>query len=134
MKIIPPTDKEVAFKQCQKLLMLNPLTMSQYYTNLFTSFKSLMILMGDERNYNLLNKKIKDIENWLSDPLNPITLEEAELRMWNNMDLLSGFEVNGVLITQMEINSKLEEIKNWLIQLSFEYMSHIRWTIPLKME
>lgn len=134
MKVIPPTTKELAFKQCQRVLMLNPLAMSQYYTNLFTSFKSLMMIMNDRDNFMELDKKIKDIEKWLSDEYNPLTLEEAELRMWNNMDLLSGFEVNGQLITQMQINSKLEEIKNWLNSLSFEYMSYIRWTVALRME
>lgn len=93
-----------------------------------------MMMMGDEENFKELERKIKEIEIWLSDEFNPITLEEAEQRMWSNMDLLSGFQVNGVLITQMEINTKLEEIKQWLNQLSYEYMAYIRWTIALRME
>jgi hypothetical protein len=134
MKVIPPTQKEMAFKQVQRILMLNPLAMSQYYTNLFSSFKSMMLIMGDEENYKELDKRVKWIEKWISDEFNPLLLEEAELRMWNNWDLLSGFEVNGQLITQMDINSKLEEIKQWLVQLSFEYMGYIRWTQVLRVD
>jgi hypothetical protein len=93
-----------------------------------------MMIMGDEDNYKQLVAKIKEIEEWLSDEYNPLTLGEAEHRMWNNMDLLSGFEVNGQMRTQMDINSRLEEIKQWLTSLSFEYMTYIRWTIPLRME
>lgn len=100
--------------------------------NLFTSFKSLMMIMGDEENFNKLDKMIKDVEKWLSDDLNPLTLPEIELRMWNNMDLLSGFDVRGTFITQMEINSRLEMIKQYLIQLHFEYSRFIRWTIPMR--
>jgi len=114
--------------------MLNPLAMSQYYINLFTSFKSLMMIMGDRKNYQELIKKIKGIEAWISDEYNPLTLEEAELRMWNNMDLLSGFEVRGQMITQMEINVKLEEVKQWLTEIHFSYMEFIRWSVPLRME
>ena len=112
--------------------MMNALAMPQYYTNLFNSFRSLMYMMGDEENFKELNKRIADVEAWISDDYNKITLQEAELRMWNNMDLLSGFQVNGVLITQMEINFRLEEIKQWLLSLSFEYMQYVRWTIPLQ--
>lgn len=88
--------------------------------------------MGDEGNFRQLEKRLKDINSWISDDLNPLTLQEAELRMWNNMDLLSGFEVRGEMITQMEINAKLDDIKQWLIQLHFDYSRYIRWTIPIR--
>jgi hypothetical protein len=132
MKVIPPSSAEISWRQTSRFIMMNPLMMSQYYTNLFTAFKSLMMIMGDEDNFKQLEKMVKDVENWISDDLNPLTLAEAELRMWNNMDLLSGFEVNGQMITQMEINSKLEKIKQFLIQLHFEYSRFIRWTIALR--
>ena len=130
MKVIAPTYGEIAFKQCQRMLMLNPLAMSGYYTALFTTFKSLL----SEEHIQELDEKIKEIEDWLSDELNPMTLQEAELRMFNNMDLLSGFEVNNVLITQMEINERLEEIKGWLTQLLYMYLPNIRFTTPLRIE
>jgi hypothetical protein len=132
MKVIPPSANEISWRQCSRFIMMNPLMMSQYYMNLFTSFKSLMMIMGDEENFNKLDKMIKDVEKWLSDDLNPLTLPEIELRMWNNMDLLSGFDVRGTFITQMEINSRLEMIKQYLIQLHFEYSRFIRWTIPMR--
>lgn len=132
MKVTPPQASEISWKQCQRFLMMNPLMMSQYYTNLFTAFKSLMMIMGDEDNFRQLEKRLDEINKWISDDLNPLTLQEAELRMWNNMDLLSGFEVKGEMITQMQINAKLDEIKQWLIQLHFEYSRYIRWTIPIR--
>ena len=88
--------------------------------------------MGDEESFRELEKRVKQIDEWISDDLNPLTLQEAELRMWNNMDLLSGFEVRGEMITQMEINAKLDEIKQFLIQLHFSYSRYIRWTIPIR--
>lgn len=126
------TSSEIAWRQASRFIMMNPLMMSQYYTNLFTAFKSLMMIMGDEENFKQLEKMIKDVEKWISDDLNQLTLAEAEIRMWNNMDLLSGFQVRGVLITQMEINSRLEMIKQYLIQMHFEYSRFIRWTQPLR--
>jgi len=134
MKVIPPNSSELAFRQIERILNLNPLAMSQYYSTLFTAFKNLMLMMNDEDNFNELDKKMKDVEKWLSDEFNPMTLSEAEMRMWNNMDLLSGFEVNGQMITQMEINQRLEEIKQWLISIHFEYMRYIRWTAQIKMD
>jgi len=130
MKVIPPTINEIAWKQCKQMLMLNPLTMPNYYTTLFATFKSLL---GDVHQQEL-DKKIKEIENWLSDDLNKMTLSEVELRMFNNMDLLSGFEVNGKMITQMEINQRLEDIKSWLMQLLYLYLPYIRFTAPVRME
>lgn len=124
MKVIPPNIHELAFKQCQRLLMMNPLMMSTYYTTLFTTFRSLLT----EDDSIVLDYHIKNIEGWLSDDLNKMTLQEAELRMYNNMDLLSGFLVRGSMITQMEIQQKLEEVKTWLTQRLYTYMYHIRFT------
>lgn len=130
MKVIPPTYQEIAFKQCQRLLMLNPLMMSGYYTALFNTFKSLLI----EEDIQQLDAMIVAVEERLSDDYNQMTLQEAELRMFNNMDLLSGFEVGGKMVTQMEINQWLEEIKSWLTQRLYAYLPHIRFTTPVKME
>lgn len=122
--IIPPTWQEISFRQCQRLLMVNPLAMNTYYTTLFNAFHSLL---QDEDNQQL-DEMIKHVEEWLSDDLNQMKLFEIEMRMYNNMDLLSGFQVNNVLITQMEINEKLEEIKGWLTQKLYEYLPYIRFT------
>lgn len=130
MKVIPPTGLEIAWKQCKQMLMLNPLAMPSYYTALFSSFRALL----DEEHIKELDKKIKEVEVWLSDDLNPMTLDEAEMRMFQNMDLLSGFEVRGQMITQMEINQRLEEIKTWLTQLLYMYLPYIRFTTPVRME
>lgn len=88
--------------------------------------------MGDRENYTILTHKIQAVEQWLSDEYNQLSLRECEMRMWNNMDLLSGFLVNGVLITQMEINEKLENIKQWLFDIYFQYMQYIRFTIQVQ--
>lgn len=130
MKVIPPTYQEMSFKQCQRLLMLNPLMMSGYYTTLFNTFKSLLL----EEDIEQLDAMIKAVEERLSDDYNKLTLQEAELRMFNNMDLLSGFEVNGRMVTQMEINQWLEEIKSWLTQRLYAYLPHIRFTTPIKID
>lgn len=129
MKVVPATNSEMSFRYCRELLMLNPLAMPSYYTSLFSAFKSLL----DPEHIAELNAKIKAIEEWLSDEYNPMTLSEAETRMFQNMDLLSGFQVNGVLITQIDINQKLEEIKSWLTQLLYEYMNYIRFTQQIPM-
>ena len=130
MKVILPTYEEISFKQCQRLLMLNPLMMSGYYTALFNTFKSLL---GDN-DIEQLDEMIREVELKLTDEYNTMTLSEAELRMFNNMDLLSGFEVNGVMVTQMEINQWLEEIKSWLTQRLYAYLPHIRFTTPIRMD
>jgi len=104
--------------------MMNPLAMQGYYSTLFNSFKSLLI----PQHKFMLDEMIKEIEDWLSDDYNKMTLQEAEIRMYSNMDLLSGFEVNGKLITQLEINERLEKIKTWLTQRLYEYMPNIRFT------
>ena len=129
MKVIPPTYQEMAFTQCQRLLMLNPLMMSGYWTALFNTFKSLLV----DEDVEELEGMIKEIEVWLSDEYNPMTLQEMEIRMFQNMDLLSGFEVNGNIITQMEINEKLEKIKGWLTQKLYEYLPYIRFTTQIRM-
>lgn len=107
---------------------MNPLTMPTYYSTLFSTFKSLLV----QEHLDELDRKIKEVENWMSDDLNPMTLNEAEIRMWQNMDLYSGFERGGEMITQMDINAKLEEIKSWLEQLFWMYFPHIRFTVPIK--
>ena len=104
--------------------------MSGYYSALFNTFKSLL---GDA-DVEQLDAMIKEVEEKLSDKYNSLTLAEAELRMFNNMDLLSGFEVGGKMITQMEINQWLEEIKSWLTQRLYAYLPHIRFTTPIRMD
>lgn len=134
MKVVPPLPEEIMFRQCQRLLMLNPLMMNTYYTQLFQSFAGFFQMMGDEEGHKIIQVQIKEVEGWLSDDLNKITLHEAELRMFNNLDLLSGFEVNGVLITQMQIQDRLEEIKSFLNQRLYQLMPHIRFTQPIRID
>jgi hypothetical protein len=55
-----------------------------------TNSMSFKYLLDDEDRAEL-EKMIKDVEDWLSDDLNPMTLDEAEMRMFQNMDLLSYF-------------------------------------------
>jgi len=104
--------------------------MPSYYGTLFASFRALL----DTQHIEQLDAQIKEVEKWLSDDLNKMTLDEVEMRMFQNMDLLSGFEVNGQMITQMEINQKLEEIKTWLTQLLYVYLPYIRFTQAVKMD
>lgn len=62
-----------------------------------------------------------------------MTLPEAEVLMFQNMDLYSGFEVNGQMITQQEINQRLQQVKTWLQQLLYgKYMPQIRFTQAIK--
>ncbi len=121
---------EIAWKQCKQILMMNSLTMPSYYGTLFASFKALI----DKEHIDELDKQIKEIEVWLSDDLNQMTLDEVEMRMFQNMDLLSGFEVKGQMITQMEINQRLEQIKTWLTQLLYIYLPYIRFTQAVRMD
>jgi len=134
MRVIPPTNGEIIWKSCFRLLSMNSLMMNDYWTQLFTSFKSLMRLFGDEENLEELEKRIKDIEDWLSDEYNPMTLQEAEVLMFQNMDLLSGFIVSGQMITQQDINSRLNEIKQYLNELIYDYLPHIRFTQQMQTE
>lgn len=133
IEVITPTTSELMWRNCQRLLLLNPLVLPTYYTTLFNAFKSL-ISMFSEEDYNELLARIAEVEKFISDDLNPLSLQEAEMRMYNNLDLLSGFQVNGQLITQYEINAKLEEIKTWLNQLLYEYLPHIRFTTQVRVD
>lgn len=99
--------------------------MPTYYSTLFESFKALL----NEEDTLTLEQGIKHIENMCSDDFNRLKLHEIELRMYNNMDLLSGFITNGKMVTQMEINEKLEEIKSWLTSRLYLYMKSIRFTM-----
>jgi len=128
LKVVGVTYGEIAFNQCRRLLSMNPLMINTYYSQLFASFKALL----DDEDRQILEAQIKDIEAWLSDEYNPMTLHEAELRMFNNMDLLSGFQVNGVLITQMEIQQRLEEVKSWLTERLYSILPFIRFTMPMR--
>ena len=130
MKVIAPTFSEIAFRQCSRLLMMNPLVIPTYYSTLFATFKSLLT----EEHALVLQYQIDDVEGWLSDDLNKMNLQEAELRMYNNLDLLSGFQVRGEFLTQMMINEKLEKIKGWLTSLLYQYLKEIRFTTPIRMD
>lgn len=129
MRIVVPTYKEIAFNSCYDLLKTNPLIIPTYYSTLFITFQSLLNMEDVMR----LQKMIMDFEESMTDDLNRLTLQEMEIRMYNNMDLNSGFQVNGVLVSQMEINNKLNEIKIWLTQKLFEYMKRIRFTTTVDM-
>lgn len=129
MKVIPPTASEVIFRQAERMLMTNPLMMSDYWTTLFNTFKGII----DEDDEKILDRAIIEIERWISDDFNPMTLPEAEVLMFQNMDLYSGFEVNGQMITQQEINQRLQQVKTWLQQLLYgKYMPQIRFTQAIK--
>lgn len=109
--------------------MINPLMMSDYWTALFNTFKGLL----EEEDIKIIDTATKEIEVWMSDEFNPMTLAEAEVLMFQNMDLYSGFEVNGQMITQQEINQKLQTIKTWLQQILYgKYMPHIRFTQTMR--
>lgn len=98
---------------------------------MFNAFKSLLI----EEHTLMLQYFIKDVEGWLSDENNVMTLHEAEIRMFSNMDLTSGFEVRGEMIEQRMIYERLEKIKSWLQSLLYGfYMPQIRFTQPLQMD
>lgn len=128
MTTIPvPTNEEVAFRQCIEILKINPLAMSTYYSTLFATFKALL----NNEDILRLTFWVDCFEDWLSDDLNDLRLHEIELRMYNNMDLNSGFLVNGVLITQLDIIKRLEDIKLWLTGRLYVYMGHIRFTSRL---
>lgn len=130
MKVITPLHQEIAFRNCHDLLKTNPLALQNYYSTLFITFKALLTVEDIFR----LNKMIKDLEDYISDDLNPLTLREAEVRMYNSNDLLAGFMVRGIIITQLDIQEKLEDIKLWLTEKLFEYMPNIRFTMPIQVE
>ena len=128
MKIISPSYSEIAWLNASRIMSLNPLALSGYFNQLFLSMRPLL----DEDENAELDMRIKQIEVWLSDKYNSMKLYEIEMRMFQNMDLYSGFEVNGVMITQMEINEKLESIKQWLQELLYDKMRYIRFSQSLK--
>lgn len=130
MRVITPTTDEMIWRSCEKMLMLNPLAHQTYFTTLFNMFRGLLA----PEHLEDLEKRIKEIEVWMSDEFNKMTLHELELRMFQNLDWLSGFEVNGEFVSQMEINTRLEKIKDWLQQLLYAYMPHIRFTVPIRVE
>ena len=129
LEVVSPTQGEMIWNNANRLIMLNPLMMPAYYSTLFMVFRNLL----NEEDFAELNAKVKAIEDWISDDLNPLTLHEAEIRMYNNMDLLSGFEVRGQLITQYDINARLEQIKQYLIQKLYEYQAYVRFTQIIRM-
>ena len=130
MKVVSPTWGEIAYRQCMTVLGGNYLSIPQYYSMLFQTFR--MLLVTEDR--DKLNHMILEVEDWISDRYNRLTLAEAEIRMWNNMDLSSGFQVDGVLITQQEIYQRLDLIKNWLRGLLGEYLPYIRFTQQIRVD
>lgn len=131
MKVINPTMQEVVYRQIDKIIFTNPLMMNDYWTTLFNTARGLL----DEKDIKMLDMAIMQLEQWLSDDFNTMTLEEAEVLMFQNMDLKSGFEVNGEMITQQEILRRLQQIKNWLQRVLYsKYLPQIRFTqrVPLE--
>ena len=131
---LPVTSGEMIWRNANRLVSMNPLMMNSYYTTLFQVFRNMFMLFGDDENLTKMEKMIGEIEILLSDDLNPMTLNEAELRMFNNMDLLSGFEVNGRIVTQMEINERLEKVKTWLVGILYAYLPEVRFTTTFRVE
>lgn len=130
MRVIVPTVGELIWRQCEKMLMLNPLAHQTYYSTLFNMFRGLLA----EEHVQELNAMVKEIEDWMSDDFNNMTLQEMEILMFQNLDWNSGFEVNGVFITQKEINTRLEKIKDYLQQQLYVYIEYIRFTQQLSVE
>lgn len=128
--VVAPTWSEIAYRQAMTMLGGNYLTIPQYYTRLFQTFRLLLV----EEDRIKLDAMIKEIENWISDEFNIITLQEAEIRMWNNMDLNSGFQVDGIIVTQQEIYQKLDQIKSWLQSLLGDYLPFIRFTQQMRVD
>src|SRR4030042_2258845 len=122
MKVINPSYLEIAWLGASQMMRLNSLAVSGYFSQLFLSMRPLL----DEDENAELDARIKQIEDWLSDKYNQLKLYEIEMRMFQNMDLRSGFEVNGILITQIEINDKLEQIKQWLQAILYDKMKYVR--------
>lgn len=74
-------------------------------------------------------KKINSKEHYLLFKLQPVMdLKMMETYMDNNLDLKSFFKEQGRLITQLEINSELDKIKNWVYDEAVQMMPHIRFT------
>lgn len=123
--------REVIWRQCERLTLGSYLTNQTFYNTMFTAFKSLLI----QEHALMLDYFLYDIQGWLSDDMNQLTLQEAEIRMFSNMDLTSGFEVRGEMITQMMIYERFEKIKGWLQELLYGfYMPNTRFTMPLQMD
>lgn len=131
--VVTPTTKEMIWRTCYSQVFTNPMAMPLYYTTLFEMFKNLFFEMEDVVAYFDLLKDIREFEDYISDDLNPMTLAEAELRMFQNMDLLSGFEVRGDLITQMQINQRLEFMRKKLMQYLLQSMSEVRFLTPIRL-
>ena len=108
--------------------------MNDYYSQLFNTFKQMFEMFGGEEDKKYLDAMIKTFEEYVSDDLNPMTLEECELRMFQNMDLLSGLQVRGAFITQQDMNTMLNNIKSWLNNKLWEYMTMVRFTTPMKID
>ena len=129
--IINPTQKEVAYREILRSFHTNPLAEQTHYTTLFDACKMLL----DEEDIARLDYAVFCIEQWLSDDLNKIALDEAELYMFQNLDLYSGFQVNGIIITQQIIIKRLSDIKRWLYQtIQFDYFPRVRLTQSLPLE
>ncbi len=85
-----------------------------------------------EMDFRELQSKMDRLENqeyqllFRLTPLMP--LKQIETYMDNNMDLKSFFKEHGRLVTQMELNSELDQIKVWVYQEAVEMMPYIRFT------
>lgn len=134
MKVVPLTGGEIIWRQSLRLVFTNPLTMNDYYSQLFNTFKQMFEMFGGEEDKKYLDAMIKTFEEYVSDDLNPMTLEECELRMFQNMDLLSGLQVRGAFITQQDMLSMLNNIKSWLNNKLWEYMTFVRFTQSMKVD
>ena len=134
MKVVPLTNYEIIWRQSLRLIFTNPLTMNDYYSQLFNTFKQMFEMFGGEEDKKYLEAMIKAFEEYVSDDLNPMTLEECELRMFQNMDLLSGLQVRGTFITQQDMLTMLNNIKSWLNNKLWEYMTMVRFTTPMKID
>ena len=60
--------------------MLNPLAHQTYYSTLFNMFRGLLA----EEHVQELNAMVKEIEDWMSDDFNNMTLQEMEILMFQN--------------------------------------------------
>jgi hypothetical protein len=84
------------------------------------------------KTYQEVQDRIKVIngkEHFLLFKLQPMMdLKQMETYMDNNLDLKSFFKENGKLITQLEINSELDKLKNWVYNEAVQLMPYVRFT------
>lgn len=74
-------------------------------------------------------QKLNNQEHILLFKLEPLMdLKTMETYMDNNLDLKSFFKEHGRVVTQLEISSELDKIKNWVYDEAVKLMPYVRFT------